>query len=250
MYPLMKLISNKQLKLLIRKCSTAAKINNNNNCKKYSPEIELIGRKYKTDDWTNLTSKIISKLNKNLHTTEYHPLSHVRQKIVNFFYKNYRNKCGNPVFSVCDNLSPVVSVQQNFDSLLIPGDHVSRSKNDCYYVNSDTMLRAHTTAHQAELIAMGLDNFLIIGDVYRRDEIDATHYPVFHQVDAVRLCTRDEVFKNVNNSDNLKLFESNGRESDEKQIVHTLEAVKIMEHELKSVLVGLAQALFGQGNFF
>ncbi|XP_057336322.1 probable phenylalanine--tRNA ligase, mitochondrial [Microplitis mediator] len=245
MYPLMKLISNKQLKLLLRKCSTAAKINNNN-CKKYLPEIELIGRKYKTDEWTNLTSKITSKLNKNLHTTEYHPLSHVRQKIVNYFYKNYRNKCGNPLFSVCDNLSPVVSVQQNFDSLLIPGDHISRSKNDCYYVNSETILRAHTTAHQAELIAMGLDNFLIIGDVYRRDEIDATHYPVFHQVDAVRLCTRDEVFKNVNNSDNLQLFESNGRESDEKQTVHTLEAVKIMEHELKSVLVGLAQALFGQ----
>ena len=34
----------------------------------------------------------------------------------------------------------------------------------------------------AELISMGLDNFLVVGDVYRRDAIDSSHYPVFHQV--------------------------------------------------------------------
>ena len=49
------------------------------------------------------------------------------------------------------------------------------------------MLRAHTSAHQAELIKMGHDNFLVVGDVYRRDEIDSTHYPVFHQIEGVRL---------------------------------------------------------------
>lgn len=55
------------------------------------------------------------------------------------------------------------------------------------------MLRAHTTAHQSELISSGLDNFLIFGDVYRRDTVDSTHYPVFHQCDAVRLQTQHEV---------------------------------------------------------
>lgn len=49
------------------------------------------------------------------------------------------------------------------------------------------------TAHQTDLIKMGLDNFLMFGDVYRRDEIDSTHYPVFHQCDAVRLFYRDQV---------------------------------------------------------
>lgn len=44
------------------------------------------------------------------------------------------------------------------------------------------MLRAHTSAHQRDLIASGLDAFLVVGDVYRRDEIDKRHYPVFHQV--------------------------------------------------------------------
>lgn len=40
---------------------------------------------------------------------------------------------------------------------------------------------------------MGFDNFLVIGDVYRRDSIDASHYPVFHQLEGVRLCTLKEV---------------------------------------------------------
>ena len=42
---------------------------------------------------------------------------------------------------------------------------------------------------------MGLDNFLVVGDVYRRDEIDATHYPVFHQVEGVRLVNENEITK-------------------------------------------------------
>lgn len=56
-----------------------------------------------------------------------------------------------------------------------------------------TMLRAHTSAHQRELVSSGLDAFLLAGDVYRRDEIDASHYPVFHQMEAVRLFSNHEV---------------------------------------------------------
>lgn len=111
------------------------------------------------------------------------------------------------------------------------------------------MLRAHTTAHQTEFISMGLNNFLIIGDVYRKDEIDSTHYPVFHQADAVRLCTAEEVFHNVNDSEGLKLFEHKGIENNEKQACHTFESIKIMEYELKNTLTGLAKSLFGSGIF-
>lgn len=55
------------------------------------------------------------------------------------------------------------------------------------------MLRAHTSAHQRELVSSGLDAFLLAGDVYRRDEIDASHYPVFHQMEGVRLFSNHEV---------------------------------------------------------
>ena len=77
-------------------------------------------------------------------------------------------------------MSPLVT--QNFDDVLVPADHVSRSLNDTYYVDSQTVLRCHTSAHQAELLREGHRRFLVTGDVYRRDSIDSTHYPVFHQV--------------------------------------------------------------------
>lgn len=200
---------------------------------------------YKRDNYTNITDKVLSLIGRNLHTTQNHPLSMIRQKIVNYFYKSFVNPRGNPIFSVYDNLPPIVSVQQNFDSLLIPENHPSRSKSDCYYLNQQYLLRAHTTAHQAELIRSGLDNFLIFGDVYRRDEIDRTHYPVFHQLDAVRLKNKKQLF---GNDENLEIFETNHStsivSSQPKQDCHSLEALKLMEHDLKTTLVGLTKELF------
>ncbi|XP_029159396.1 probable phenylalanine--tRNA ligase, mitochondrial [Nylanderia fulva] len=225
---------------ICRRTSTVANVDKNVN------ELVLLGQKYATDNWTNITPNIITKLGRNLHVKQYHPLSLLRQRIVNYFYEQFRSKSGTPSFSIYDNICPIVTVAQNFDSLLVPKDHPSRKKTDCYYINQDTLMRAHMTAHQAELILMGLNNFLVIGDVYRRDEIDSSHYPVFHQVDAVRLRTLDEIFGNVNDSESLKLFEHRGIESPEKQGCHTLEVVKIMEQELKNTLVNLAQVIFGK----
>lgn len=104
------------------------------------------------------------------------------------------------------------------------------------------MLRAHTSAHQRDLVKSGLDAFLVAGDVYRRDEIDRHHYPVFHQIEGVRLFSADELFSGNNHG--LSLFESGTRESD-KQGLHTREAVKLVEHSLKTCLQGLAQQLLG-----
>ncbi|XP_013099954.1 probable phenylalanine--tRNA ligase, mitochondrial [Stomoxys calcitrans] len=220
--------------------------------------LEINGSSFVADNWTNVTPKILSYLGMNKHLQSNHPLSILRQRIVNYFYKTYKTSRGNPLFSVYDKLNPVVTVQQNFDNLLIPLDHVSRNKSDCYYINQHYLLRAHTTAHQVDLISSGLDNFLVVGEVYRRDEIDSTHYPVFHQLDAVRLVTKDKLF--ARNPD-LEIFEQDWRESQgnksqvihssskcldqSKQPCHTLEAVKLVEHELKNVLLGLAKDLFG-----
>lgn len=211
-------------------------------------EITILGTTYTKDDYTNVTDRILSHIGRNTFLQKYHPLSLVRQRIVNYFYKTFTNSRGNPEFSVYENFIPIVSVEQNFDSLLIPEDHPSRRKSDCYYINREYLLRAHTTAHQSELIKAGLNNFLIIGDVYRRDEIDRTHYPVFHQIDAVRLKTKEQLFPN---EPSLSLFEEGnnvcGIGDSVKQACHTLEAVKLMEHELKSTLIGLAKHLFGDG---
>ena len=39
-------------------------------------------------------------------------------------------------------------MQANFDDVLVPADHISRSANDTFYVDEQTVLRCHTSAHQ------------------------------------------------------------------------------------------------------
>lgn len=165
----------------------------NKNSKHPQERIQVLGTSYECDSMTNVTPAILSKVGQNLHNKKHHPLNLIRQRIQDFFYGYAKNSRGNPLFSVYDNLSPVVTLQQNFDSLLVPHDHVSRKLTDSYYINSNFMLRAHTSAHQSDMIRSGLDGFLVIGDVYRRDAIDCTHYPVFHQVEGVRLFTESVV---------------------------------------------------------
>ncbi|XP_029282281.1 phenylalanine--tRNA ligase, mitochondrial-like [Cottoperca gobio] len=155
--------------------------------------VEVLGHSYRRDDFTNVTQRILSRVGRNLHNQPHHPLWLIKERIKAHFYSAYVGRGGNPLFSVHDNLSPVVTVQQNFDSLLIPPEHPSRKPGDNYYLNRTTMLRAHTSAHQRELVSAGLDAFLLAGDVYRRDEIDASHYPVFHQMEGVRLFSNHEV---------------------------------------------------------
>ena len=159
-------------------------------------DINVLGKSYRTDEMTNITPNIISKLDKRLHNVADHPLQILKDKIHTYLYAAHRTRWGSPVFTMIDDVSPVVTVDQNFDSLLVPADHIARVKNDNYYINKDTLLRAHATAHDRDLIRMGLDAWVLTGDVYRRDEIDRTHYPVFHQMDGVRLFVNHQLFQN------------------------------------------------------
>lgn len=208
--------------------------------------VEVLGHSYPRDDFTNVTPKVLAKVGRNLHNQSHHPLWLIKERIKAHFYSAYMGRWGNPLFSVHDNLSPVVTVEQNFDSLLIPPGHPSRKRGDNYYLNSRTMLRAHTSAHQMELVRSGLDAFLLAGDVYRRDEIDTSHYPVFHQMEGVRLFSNHELFSAVQNGEELSLFESGGRRTPHKQEAHSLEAVKLLEFDLKRTLTRLVAHLFGQ----
>ncbi|XP_026281945.1 phenylalanine--tRNA ligase, mitochondrial [Frankliniella occidentalis] len=205
--------------------------------------LTVSGKQFERDSYTNITDGIIKHMSRKLHQQKGHPLYLIKECIKSYFYKKYIGRTGNPVFSVYDNQDPIVTTYQNFDSLLVPRNHVSRQKSDSYYLNSQYMLRAHTTAHQSDLISSGLDNFLIIGDVYRRDTVDSTHYPVFHQCDAVRLQTQHELFPEEYG---LHVFEKRpDRRTDDKQAEHTVDAVRILSFQLKSTLQDLAKALFG-----
>eukprot|EP00934_Nitzschia_sp_Nitz4_P002178 Nitzschia sp. Nitz4//scaffold152_size53828//50016//51239//NITZ4_006754-RA/size53828-processed-gene-0.90-mRNA-1//-1//CDS//3329537238//2178//frame0 len=112
-----------------------------------------------------------------------HPLQLVKHRIEDYFGSTFAAK---------DSLNPIVATSSNFDSLLIPPDHVSRSRSDTYYLdNGVTCLRTHTSAHQVELLQAGYTQFLCTGDVYRRDDIDRSHYPIFHQMEGVKVFTEE-----------------------------------------------------------
>lgn len=134
-----------------------------------------------TDHNSNVPESILNKLNLKLHTQKDHPIAIIKNAIYDYFRSsnNFEN------ISVYDNLPNIVTTQQNFDDLLIPVDHPSRKKSDTYYVNSDYVLRSQTSAHQCELMLKGEKSFLVTGDVYRKDEIDKSHYNIFHQMEGV-----------------------------------------------------------------
>jgi phenylalanyl-tRNA synthetase alpha chain len=79
----------------------------------------------------------------------------------------------------------------NFQALNIPLDHPARSSVDTFFVeagDSETMLlRTHTSPVQIHLLERGdLPIYAVVpGRVYRRDTPDATHLPVFHQIEGL-----------------------------------------------------------------
>ncbi|KAK1422171.1 hypothetical protein QVD17_25108 [Tagetes erecta] len=136
----------------------------------------------KDEPTNNVPDLIFTKLGLQLHRRDDHPLGILKNAIYEYFDTNYNNQ-----FHKFDDLCPIVTTKENFDDVLVPADHVSRSYNDTYYIDAETVLRCHTSAHQASLLRKGYTNFLVTGDVYRRDSIDSTHYPVFHQMEGVRV---------------------------------------------------------------
>ena len=58
---------------------------------------------YPVDSCTNVTPKILSYINRNLHNEKYHPLQLIKQRIVNYMYSRYPGQRG-PLFSVYDQV--------------------------------------------------------------------------------------------------------------------------------------------------
>ncbi|OBH71989.1 phenylalanine--tRNA ligase subunit alpha [Mycobacterium intracellulare] len=84
----------------------------------------------------------------------------------------------------------VESEQFNFDALNFPADHPARSEQDTFYIapeDSRQLLRTHTSPVQVRtLLARELPVYIVsIGRTFRTDELDATHTPVFHQVEGL-----------------------------------------------------------------
>jgi phenylalanyl-tRNA synthetase alpha chain len=81
----------------------------------------------------------------------------------------------------------VETVWHNFDALNQPLTHPSRSHRDTFYIDDDTLLRAHTSTGQIRTMEMRQPPLYIatIGRVYRRDTPSPRSTPNFHQVEAL-----------------------------------------------------------------
>lgn len=75
----------------------------------------------------------------------------------------------------------------NFELLNLPKNHPSRDAQDTFYIDDEIVLRTHTSPVQARVMTTRKPPIRIVcpGRVYRVDECDATHSPVFHQLEGL-----------------------------------------------------------------
>ena len=85
----------------------------------------------------------------------------------------------------------------NFELLNVPKNHPARDAQDTFYVDDNIVLRSQTSPVQARTMLSRKPPIRIIcpGRVYRADELDATHSPVFHQMEGL------VIDKNISMSD-------------------------------------------------
>jgi len=85
----------------------------------------------------------------------------------------------------------IESVYYNFDALNIPESHPSRDDWDSLYIDANTVLRTHTSPVQMRAMEKhGAPLYIIApGKCYRRDNPDATHSPMFHQIEGLAVDT-------------------------------------------------------------
>ena len=77
----------------------------------------------------------------------------------------------------------------NFEALNIPPDHPARDMQDTFYLGGEYLLRTHTSPVQIRCLESKKPPVRIVspGRVYRRDSVDATHSPVFHQIEVLAI---------------------------------------------------------------
>jgi phenylalanyl-tRNA synthetase alpha chain len=107
-----------------------------------------------------------------------HPLTQVHDEIVGIFM--------GLGFSVAEG-PEIESDENNFELLNMPRDHPARDMQDTFYLSPDTLLRTHTSPVQIRAMKVTRPPVRIVcpGRVYRRDVADASHLPVFHQVEGL-----------------------------------------------------------------
>ncbi|MBQ6631753.1 MAG: phenylalanine--tRNA ligase subunit alpha, partial [Romboutsia sp.] len=89
-------------------------------------------------------------------------------------------------FSIAEG-PEVETIENNFDALNAPKDHPSRDMSDTFYINSELLLRTQTSPVQVRTMKNSDLPIKIIspGRCFRFDSPDATHSPMFHQIEGL-----------------------------------------------------------------
>jgi phenylalanyl-tRNA synthetase alpha chain len=121
-----------------------------------------------------------------------HPLSMTMEKAVDIF-----TQLGYDTVTECDDSPEVETDYYCFEALNCPKDHPARDMQDTFYLTADRelMLRTHTSSVQIRQLGKRKPPLRIVapGRVYRKDDIDATHSLMFHQVEILALEKRGEL---------------------------------------------------------
>lgn len=107
-----------------------------------------------------------------------HPLNQTMNDMIDIF-----QSMG---FDVVDG--PEVETEYyNFEALNVPADHPARDMQDTFYIGDGLVLRSQTSAAQIRTMETRKPPIRIVcpGRVFRADEVDATHSPVFHQMEGL-----------------------------------------------------------------
>ena len=115
---------------------------------------------------------------KRRETGKLHPLSTVLDRVKDIFI--------GMGFSIAEG--PDVELDYyNFEALNIPKNHPARDTQDTFYINENVLLRTQTSPVQVRVMEQTKPPIRVIapGRVYRSDAVDATHSPLFHQIEGL-----------------------------------------------------------------
>lgn len=115
---------------------------------------------------------------KRRHLGHRHPLTIVLDEVKEIFIGMGFNIVNGP---------EVENDYYNFEALNMPKHHPARDTQDTFYINENTLLRTQTSCVQIRTMEKSNPPIRIIspGRVYRSDAVDATHSPLFHQIEGL-----------------------------------------------------------------
>jgi phenylalanyl-tRNA synthetase alpha chain len=145
---------------------------------------------------TEMEKEVIDVTLPGLSTSENvgkrHPLSMTMEKAVDIF-----TSLGYDTVTDCDESPEIETDYMCFEALNCPKDHPARDMQDTFYLTQDMgqMLRTHTSAVQIRQMQKRDPPMRIVapGRVYRKDDIDATHSMIFHQIEILALDERGKL---------------------------------------------------------